>query len=58
MSRNPNRVLCRCRQGKVSMWDGKCGHCRGADHPRKAIYGVKVVRPRMFAPLTEKEADQ
>jgi hypothetical protein len=40
------------------MWDGKCGHCRDADHPRKAIYGVKVVRPQMFAPLTEKEANQ
>jgi hypothetical protein len=57
VSRNPTRVLCRCRQGKVSMWDGKCGHCRDADHPRKAIYGVKVVRPPS-APLTAKEADR
>jgi len=39
------------------MWDGKCGHCRDADHPRKAIYGVKVVRPPS-APLTAKEADR
>lgn len=28
MSRNPNRITCRCGQGKVSAWDGKCGHCR------------------------------
>jgi len=58
VSRNPTRVLCRCRKGKVSMWDGKCGHCRDADHSPKAIYGVKVVRPRMFASLTAKETDQ
>lgn len=29
-----------------------------ADHSPKAIYGVKVVRPRMFASLTAKETDQ
>lgn len=28
MSRNPERVTCRCGKGKVSAWDGKCGHCR------------------------------
>jgi hypothetical protein len=22
------RVTCRCGKGKVSAWDGKCGHCR------------------------------
>lgn len=28
MSRNPTRITCRCGRGKVSAWDGKCGHCR------------------------------
>jgi len=28
MSKNPQRITCRCGKGKVSAWDGKCGHCR------------------------------
>ena len=28
MSHNPNRIICRCGRGKVSAYDGKCGHCR------------------------------
>lgn len=28
MSHNPTRVTCKCGKGKVSAWDGKCGHCR------------------------------
>jgi hypothetical protein len=50
VSRNPNRVLCRCRQGKVSMWDGKCGHCRDADHPRKAFIASLPVPYKMKEP--------
>lgn len=28
MSHNPNRITCKCGRGKVSAWDGRCGHCR------------------------------
>ena len=25
---SPPRATCRCGKGKVSVYDGKCGHCR------------------------------
>lgn len=28
VAHNPDRTTCPCGKGKVSAWDGKCGHCR------------------------------
>jgi hypothetical protein len=55
MRYNPPRVLCRCRKGKMSMWDKMCGHCRNAPHPRVAFYASLPVYQK---PRKAKEADQ
>ena len=38
MSHNPHRRTCKCGQGKVSQWDGKCGHCRSAKEQKLYTY--------------------
>lgn len=49
MAHNPNRVRCKCGKGKVSAWDGKCGHCRTTKeqkaHISRVVYGRGAPKP-------------
>lgn len=56
MSKNPERIICKCGNGKVSAWDGKCSYCRtdqeksARDYMIRSAFGVsargKICNPR------------
>ena len=54
MSRNPDRTTCRCGKGKVSAWDGKCGHCRSPKEQR--AYVAKHVHGEFRAQIPNEKA--
>ena len=44
------RITCRCGKGKVSAYDGKCGHCR---NKREKEAHSRMVDPERWASLRE-----
>lgn len=50
MSNNPNRITCKCGRGKVSAWDGKCGHCR-TKKDQEALQRMQAGWPKEYAVL-------
>lgn len=35
---HPDKPLCACGKGKVSSWDGKCGHCRTDKEQKEYVW--------------------